>query len=294
MLLGEHAVLHGKLCLVCAVNRRISITVRCRNDQKIHITSELGECHGDLNALPPDPAFRFLLAAIAKKSPQLIHGLDLNIKSDFSHKIGFGSSAAITAAATMLLFALTNGETDLHPIFADALETIRSVQGEGSGADLAASVFGHIVAYRMEPLEIRLHKKHFPITAVYSGSKEPTVKVIEKVKNLWQDNTEIVDAIFQAMDKISHAAEEALLAEDWPRFGRLMNVNQGLMDAIGVNNSTLSEIVYSLRNDPGILGAKISGAGLGDCVVGLGEPTQNDLPFEALTLGIEQQGVRFD
>jgi mevalonate kinase len=294
MLLGEHAVLHGKLSLVSAVNRRISITARPRDDIKIHITSELGEYHADLNVRPPDPAFRFLLAAIEKKSPQLTHGCDLNIKSDFSHKIGLGSSAAITAAATMLLFALTNRDTELHPIFTDALETIRSVQGEGSGADLAASVFGHIVAYRMEPLEIRLYKKHFPITAVYSGSKEPTAEVIEKVKNLWQDNTEIVDTIFFTMDKISRAAEEALLADDWPQFGRLMNINQGLMDAIGVNNRELSEIVYRLRNDPGILGAKISGAGLGDCVVGLGELTQDNLPYEIIPLVIEEEGVRFD
>jgi hypothetical protein len=47
-----------------------------------------------------------------------------------------------------------------------------------------------------------------------------------------------------------------------------MNVNQGLMDALGVNNASWRNWSSRCARDPQIYGSKISGSGLGDCVVG--------------------------
>ena len=71
-------------------------------------------------------------------------------------------------------------------------------------------------------------------------------------------------------------AFEAAARGEWETMGELMNINQGLMDALGVNNARLAELVYALREDPNILGSKISGSGLGDCVVGLGKAMRRD------------------
>jgi len=58
---------------------------------------------------------------------------------------------------------------------------------------------------------------------------------------------------------------------DWKKFALLLDVNQGMMQALGVVTASLAEAVRRLRDDPGILGAKVSGAGGGDCVIGLGD-----------------------
>ena len=47
------------------------------------------------------------------------------------------------------------------------------------------------------------------------------------------------------------------------------------MDSLGVSTILLGDMVLDLRKQQGILGAKISGSGLGDCVVGLGMPTES-------------------
>jgi len=62
------------------------------------------------------------------------------------------------------------------------------------------------------------------------------------------------------------------------------------MDALGVNDATLSEMIWRLRAQPTILGAKISGSGLGDCVLGLGELSA-PLPWESIPVSVAPTGV---
>ena len=78
---------------------------------------------------------------------------------------------------------------------------------------------------------------------------------------------------------------------DWPALGELMNVNQGLMDALGVNNAKLAELVFALREDPQIYGSKISGSGLGDCVVGLGKAMRREWGVPALAIEVDPAGA---
>jgi len=55
---------------------------------------------------------------------------------------------------------------------------------------------------------------------------------------------------------------------NWPRVGELMNINQGLLEALGVNTRELSSLIHACR-EAGAFGAKLSGAGGGDCMIAL-------------------------
>ena len=293
MLLGEHAVLHGHRCIVCAVNQRISIFVHPRHDSKIRIDSTLGSYEADLQNPLNDNTFRFVLAVIDQHKELLSQGFDLKIESDFTSTLGLGSSAAVTAAMTAAVFHLADIDLDPIKIFDHSLTTVRIVQGAGSGADLAAGVFGGILLYRFHPNEIVPLKNIHPISAVYSGHKTPTTKVIERVEKKRHHFPELFSKIYSAMDLSAEQAALAINQNDWHTFGELLNLNQGLMDAIGVSSKKLSDIAYTLRQDHGILGAKISGSGLGDCVVGLGKP-ENPSGYPILPLSISKQGVSID
>jgi mevalonate kinase len=196
--------------------------------------------------------------------------------------------AVATAAALQQWIA---GHLDHEALFQTSLAVVRKVQGVGSGADVAASVFGGLVAYRADPLDIvKLEKRH-ALTAVYSGSKKPTTEVIQFVEERRAQYPEMFENIYSMMDQGTTSAVTAIEGGRWSEVGAIMNFCHGLMDAMGVNNQALSSIVYDLRSDPGILGSKISGSGLGDCAIGLGSVTRGDFPHETIPVAISREGA---
>lgn len=293
MLLGEHAVLHGHKALVCAINRRIMVSLFPLPDAVVRIDSDLGRYESALDHLEDHPQFRFVLQAIRQHADQLDAGFKLKIESEFSADIGFGSSAAVTVAVHAALLRRLHGETpSRNTLFSQALETIQTVQGRGSGADVAASVFGGVVGYttrpEFEPLEISM-----PITAVYSGRKTPTPEVIRHVDALRTANPEKYERIYAAIDSCVDEAISALRRKDYSAFGVQLNHNQILMDEMGVNTPELQEIVSVLHQEPEVFGAKISGSGLGDCAVAFGYAHADGLDYPVYHLEIEPEGFLY-
>jgi mevalonate kinase len=286
MLMGEHAVLQGKHALVAAINRRIRVTLKPRADRLIYVSSALGTLKtsiDSLRTLEREKSFRFVLAAIDVYHSKLTLGFELTIESEFSDKIGFGSSAAVVVATLKVLDKFINlspsqpiNVNSKEPInlvlFQLAKTVIQQVQGVGSGADVAASIMGGIVFFRTHPLVIeKLALPSLPsLVAVYSGYKMPTEEVIQIVEKKRLHSPQIYDGIFQVMEQCTVAAYHALQKEDWEKLGCLFNIQHGLMSALGVSDTTLDYFANTLRGSTEIKGAKISGSGLGDCVVGLG------------------------
>jgi mevalonate kinase len=291
MLFGEHAVLHGKRALVCAASARLTVSLLPRADRRVTIESALGRHETTLDSPAPAEPFRFVLAALAREAALLPGGFDLRIDSEFPATIGLGSSAAVTVATLAALAAHGGRSPSREALVRVARDVIRGVQGAGSGADAAASAFGGIVAYRADPLAIRRIAQAPPVTLAYSGSKMPTPEVIRRVETARAAMPAVFNAIYEAMNRVAEEATTAVEQANWTRVGALMNVAQGLMDAIGVNDATLSGLVYALRGDPAVLGAKISGSGLGDCVVALGRPARIDPSMREIPVSVGLEGL---
>ncbi len=294
MLMGEHAVLHGKRALVCAVNRFMRVTLTPRSDRQVCIRSALGEDEAELNAIEPRPPFQYIWTALNLFAGAAPGGFDLSVESDFSESIGFGSSAAVTVATLAVLDALCGRSLDWRTLHERALDVIRAVQGCGSGADAAASVFGGLVEYQDTPRKIELLNASYPLTVVYSGYKTPTAKVIARVDVERLKRPALFDGFFFEIHECVRDAVDAICRDEWREVGIWMDRNHALMEALGVNDVTLEHIVCGLREQPGILGAKISGSGLGDCVIGLGAVEQWDLPYELIPCAMTQEGVRVE
>ena len=295
MLLGEHAVLRGQPALVCAIDRRLRLRARRRADGRVVVRSDLGELDLPLPDLRPEPPFAFLATVVRRFTGRLDGGVELVVESDFSDEVGFGSSSAVTVCAVAALSALSGENADQDFVFREALEVVRSVQQRASGADVAASVYGGTLLYSAEEGVLGRSARDFPLVAVYSGSKMPTPEVIRRVEGRIAGRERIFDPIFEAMGASSTAAFEALSAGNYAEVGEILRINQGLMDALGVSNRALWEIVQRLQAEPGILGTKISGSGLGDCVVALGEiPGGVSLGYPIFRLRPSNQGVLLD
>ena len=319
MLLGEHAVLHGRRALVCAIDQRITVECFQTLEKTVRIFSDLGTYESPIDQLEDHPDFRFVLDAV--KQYPLENGIELKITSEFSSDIGFGSSAAVTVATHAALMkhsgranspsepphrndgSLGEFALPLDRIFQRSLATIHRVQGRGSGADLAASVFGGVVAYRADPLEISPMCEEFPLTAVYSGSKMKTADVIRYLEEKRSHNADYFEKIFDRMD-----ASVGEVIADFPTLGKNLILNQKLMEEMGLCNDALAEIISIFQTlDPkqsesafGIpkeatngkrqTPAKISGSGLGDCAIGLGDFPMSG-KYKSYALNVTTQGV---
>jgi mevalonate kinase len=293
MLLGEHAVLHGHHALVGAINRRITVSLFPIEKAEVRIVSALGSYECPLSDLADHPSLRFVLQAIRQHVAQLPSGFELKIESEFSADIGFGSSAAVTVATHGAVLNWILGEAPApKTVFEQALQTVLAVQGRGSGADLAASVFGGMVGYTtapsFEPVTVAV-----PLTAVYCGYKTPTPEVILKVEQLRAEDPRKYERIYREMDVCAVSAVEGLRRHDLPGLGTLLNRNQQLMDELGVNTPELREIVDALQTAPDVFGAKISGSGLGDCAIGIGYAELKAFAYPVYHLEIVPRGIEY-
>ncbi|MBA4503031.1 mevalonate kinase [Marinobacterium marinum] len=291
MLMGEHAVLFGEPALACAVAARLTVTLLPRADRQVLIDSALGQYSGSLDTLAPMPELAFVLAVIERYRASLSRGFQLTIQSGFSHTVGLGSSAAVTAATTAAMAAYSGQSTAPEVLFETALAAVHQVQnGRGSGTDLAASIYGGVIGYDMAPAGVRPLPGLPPIVLYYSGYKMKTPDVLALVERKAERHPELYTGLYHLMGQTCRQAEQAVRDQDWSALGELMNIYQGLMDALGVCDATLAQMIHRLRAEPGVQGAKISGSGLGDCVLALGV-VESDMPWDVIPVSVAATGV---
>ena len=311
MILGEHSVVYGHPAIACALDQFIYINWQSRTDQEIHIHSELANHNTNIQSLLTQaqaihPQLKFVCHALARFADRLPFGLTIDIRSEFSSTIGLGSSAAVLAAMLSGLNQITQQQKSLLELFTIGHSIILTIQKRGSGTDLAASLSGGMIYFQPHtgerPLQIQSItqlNQNFPVTLIYAGYKTPTAEVLELVATQWQDQSTALTAIYQQMGQTTLLAFEALQQQGLKQFYKQFKIYQRLMTQLGVNDATLSRLIESLSVCPSIHAAKISGSGLGDCVIALG--TLDDCPdsskitldhYQQLHINITSQGAK--
>lgn len=294
MLLGEHSVLYSQPAVACAIDRYLRVRLSGLAGRDVVVESALGIYQSTLDTIEDNPTHRFLVEILRRWRRVLTRGLHITITSEFSHTIGLGSSAAVTVALESALRRWCGFSLDHRDILEACVGVVRSVQGRGSGSDLAASIYGGVVGFDADSLQVQCLSNSLPIDLYYAGYKTPTVDVLARVATESAKIPDLVAELYRLMGKVTHDGIAALLNDDLPRLGICMNIYQGLLDALNVNDATLSGMVYGLRALPGVLGAKISGSGLGDCVCALGDTGAGLLGVERIPLSVSPVGVSVD
>ncbi|MGB5510990.1 MAG: hypothetical protein WBM87_04695 [Woeseiaceae bacterium] len=162
VLCGEYAVLDGAPAVCMALNRRARVTVSpCAGDWMRVSAPGYTAVEGLLRVTGGDiewtqGASEFTLVDAALRTPGALPERVVSIELDSdafrdrasNEKIGIGSSAALTVA----LLAALRGTED---VFVDARDAHRQLQqGAGSGVDIATSVHGGLLEYRMAAAEV--------------------------------------------------------------------------------------------------------------------------------------------
>lgn len=286
MITGEHAVVYGHRAVVAAVEQRVTVTLTERADRMVRIVSQIADpLDAPLDALPKSHDYRFVLACIGAHHARIPAGFELTITSQVDPTLGLGSSAAVTIAVLGALGAFTGaGIAGIHQT---AVSIIQDIQGRGSGADLAASLTGGMISYRAPPETEISRLPSPPVLALrYAGYKTPTAEVLALIADRMRGNAQKYQDLYAEMGAEAERAIATAEIRDWPGFAASLTAYQTLMEQLGVCDQTLAQIIAKARRDPDLMAAKISGSGLGDCVVALGSVPERFKKAELATEGL--------
>lgn len=290
ILMGEYAVLAGYPCLVLAINQTITVTITPNSSTELRVESSVGNYTSDINHITIEPPLEYVLTALTHYSP-LPSGAHISIQSEIKPTLGLGSSAAVTIALLQALSTWTKKKISPEELFKAGLAVIHQVQGKGSGADLAASIYGGALSFKASPFIIKQLTPRPAITVVYSGHKTTTTQALHNLSDKMQTETHYLNEVFASLGTLATQSIDAFNQQDWTTLGSLMNSAQKTLKAFGVSTDKIDEITQTLTANPSIYGAKLSGSGLGDCVIALGELTENPFGTALLPLHIQTQGV---
>jgi mevalonate kinase len=301
ILFGEHFVVYGKRALAAAINRRLAVEVSSRDKRGYHVKIENIPTFGveldlearkgqDRKVLPyKDYSAASKALAYVKGSIEYLEerygigdeGVEIEIKSEIPLSAGLGSSAATCVATIAALKEYFGVKGDLERIRTDAHSVEKLVQGAASPVDTAISTYGgYVLVEQNEVKQLQLSELNLMVCSIGSiplsmdstrasdlGLKTKTL--VAGVKTRRELFTSIFDPIFGASDEITAQAIRAIEDGDFQKLGALMNINHGLLDAIGVVPRRLSELV-KVSQELGALGAKVTGAGGSDEMGGVG------------------------
>ena len=305
MLFGEHAVLHGYPCLVTTVGLRYKVSIVPIDEPIIFIhTPALENKKEDYSVTIEDlprtqlnnEDTKFILAVLKELMPSGGYRNGFKITTDGPvSSYGLGSSSAICSATVRALSKVLGTDLSKEEIFQKAYTAVLKVQGTGSGFDTAAATFGGTLRYQTGMDIRKLPIKELPLVIGFTGKKASTVDLVNKV------DQQTHDELFQSIGEITESAETALIKEDWETLGILANKNQELLEALGVSTPTLEKGIAAARQ-AGAYGAKLSGAGGGDCMfaicgpskIGLLEKELENAGLQVLKFETNIQGVRFE
>jgi mevalonate kinase len=116
----------------------------------------------------------------------------------------------------------------------------------------------------------------------YSGSKADTKSMIADVAKKRASDPQKVDRIFEAIGTLVAQGKEAYVAGDWARLGTYMNFNQEYLRDLGVSTEKLEALIAAAKK-AGAWGAKLSGAGGGDCMIAIAPSDKREAIEQALT-----------
>ncbi|MDI3549381.1 MAG: mevalonate kinase [Methanobacterium sp.] len=310
ILFGEHSVVYGKPAIAVAVDKRARVTIKeGTNNTEVKIPQLDIEAVIDAESRrvtwmnSPQEAGKFdtgILEYIQVALSQLgtpLDGLKVEVDLEIPIGAGLGSSAAITVATLAAAARYTQQEVSLEALAHTAHQVELQVQGAASPLDTTVSTQGGFIYFTQEKGAMKIKPAlEMPLVVGYTSKPGNTGVLVEGVRKLRETQPTIVNPILDIMEDLANQARKSIIQGEEKEVGELMNINQGLLDALGVNTEELSCLVYRARH-AGALGSKLTGAGGGGSIIAYCPGKTREVLEElesienAFPVGISSQGV---
>lgn len=269
ILFGEHAVVYGRHALAVPISAAVKASVSVAEDRTSLYVPEWGLRIDDVHT--SDDGAASAVKLIIKKLQLADSRFTISVSSSLPRGMGLGSSAAIAVAITRALAKSMQVEVSDSAINEIAFECEKIAHDTPSGIDNSVSCFDKAMLFRnTEPPDIRdfIVDSALPIVIGFSQSPGSTREQVLAVKSRRDKSPERYDAIFDQINELSIDGAKALVNQDYPHLGQMMNVCHGLLNAIEVSTPDIENMIDIARR-AGALGAKLTGAGGGGSIVAL-------------------------
>lgn len=278
ILFGEHAVVHGRLAVVAALERGAGATAESIEGGPVSTLSlePWGRCVSSNEEGDLAEAFRALLAPIGGGAAAVAARVHVDVPAG----AGLGCSAAIGVALARAVADSLDVALDAAKVMEAATAWERVFHGNPSGIDVAAAMMGGVLSFRRgEPPKRVVFPEPIEIAVACTGEPSSTRSMVEAVARQLARRPQVVERTFDGIDTLSKKGLVALEAARWWELGQLMDLNHALLASLMVSTEAL-ERACNVARAAGAMGAKLTGGGGGGCAIAL-VPDKRDAVLEA-------------
>jgi mevalonate kinase len=275
ILLGEHSVVYGHPAIAVPLERLCAEATVSATLSDEPIAVELDDFSFSWSAGEPAPSdetgpFAKLLVLATAQNAVRDRGWKLKVRSRIPIGCGLGSSASVSAASFKAIFRAFGVECTPDQLSECVYETERILHGTPSGIDNTVVALERPVLFRKgtKPEFLATSETQAFLVVGYTGIRHKTRQVVGDVAKARESDRAGYDAVFGQMGQCTLEGVKALEKGDWPALGELMDRNQALLERIDVSSPELEKLIGAARQ-AGALGAKLSVAGRGGCMVAL-------------------------
>ena len=269
ILFGEHFVVYGVKAILCAINKRVTVTAEKIKEGKISIKSDIGDLELELNKpiseinSPLKPFYYLANKMIQNQST----GIEIKIESDIPLGAGLGSSSACCVAGAAAISKLFSEKTKKE-ILELAIEAEKTIFKNTSGADCTVCTYGGIIEYEKEKDFIKIKSEpNFHLIIANSNIKHSTESIVSKVKQFKNEDTERFSKLCNDESKLIEDVLQLLKENNIQKLGQKVVQNQKYLETLGISNEKLKDMIKIGQESS--FGTKITGAGDGGCVFSL-------------------------
>ncbi len=208
-------------------------------------------------------------------------GLSARFESQIPPSSGLGSGGAAFAALARALAQLLGGAGARQIGEWAWLGDVIAHGGVASALDSQTSLHGGVIRYTREGLgEPIPFDPSLTLVVAHTGVGARTSEINTRVRS-WLAGDATRMRYFEMIGALSLHALEAIARGDWTLVGKLMNINQLVLEKIGVSCPELDRLIRAALA-AGAFGAKLSGSGGGGIMVALATAESRDRIAEAL------------
>ncbi len=271
ILLGEHAVIYGVHAIAAPIN--LAMQAKVWDDSNgIHLLiPRWGVEEKIQRGAEHKYSIYKSLDLILEKLNLQNRGMKIEVVPHIPRAVGLGGSAALAVAIIRALHDHYDLKLSNEEINTLAYESEILAHGNASGIDNTLATYGKFILFKKgEPqFTQELHVKNpIPIVIGLSGVESLTARMVSDVRQRWKNNEKLYNRIFEEIDELSIQAVKAIEDYNLVQLGELMNINQGLLNALQVSSREL-EVLIDISRRNGALGAKLTGAGGGGAMVAI-------------------------
>lgn len=286
ILMGEHSVVYGHAAVAFplhALEMRATVT-------PIDGPSTLASLDYDGPLSEAGPRFAPVVRAF-EAAREFTGGLEqsfaIETSSDFPHERGLGSSAASAGAIIRaVLDAFGRQATDAEVLaLTNLAEQVAHVRP--SGLDAATTTSDLPIRFQSGEMRALSQQVSGVLVIADSGIHGSTRDAVAGLRERYEAAPDAVGPRINRLGALTQAAIEALDAGDAAALGTAMDAAHAVLAELGISIPALDGLTRAAR-DAGALGAKLSGGGLGGCVIAL---AATDTDAEAVRAALLEAGA---